>query len=337
MRKLTELNPAGKRVVVRVDWNVSLGRALQVVDDTRIKRTVPTVRWLLDNGARQVVLFSHLGKHGEGKSLREVAKYAERLVGEPVSFCETAEQCGVDTTSRVILLENLRMWEGEDRNDSAFAKQLASLGEVYVNEAFGECHRESASIIGIPTLISGYAGLNLVEEVETLLRVRDNSERPFVVVMGGAKVEDKLKLLEMMSQKADTLLIGGKLANEFVRQKLKLTGTAKVVVPAEGVNLLDIGEETRKIFAEAIASAKTVVWNGPMGKVEDEQYQAGTHAIYEALVANQSAYTVVGGGATLAASRDEKHLERIDFVSTGGGAMLKLLEQGTLVGLRVLE
>mgnify|MGYP000595495681 CR=1 FL=1 len=140
----------------------------------------------------------------------------------------------------------------------------------------------------------------------------------------------------MMSLKADTLLLGGKLANEFVARKIGLKGTAKVLTPVEGSDLLDIGEETRKRYALEIAGAKTVVWNGPMGKVEEEQYMAGTHAIYEALVANQSAYTVVGGGDTLAAIRDEKHLGRIDFVSTGGGAMLVLLEKGTLPGLEAL-
>jgi len=337
MYKITELDPTGKQVVVRVDWNVTLGKALEIVDATRIERTLPTIKWLLEQGVGQVVLIAHLGKYGEERSLREVAEYGGKLLGEEIAFWETVEQCRDDTESRVIMLENLRMWEGEDKNDTEFAKSLASLGEIYVNEAFGECHRKSASIVGIPKIIRGYAGFNLVKEVETLLVVRDNPARPLVVVMGGAKVEDKLKLLEEMSKRADTLLLGGKLANEFVQQKIKLTGRAKVVTPVEGAELLDIGEGTRRIFAKEIMNAKTVVWNGPMGKVEDVEHKAGTQAVYEELVQNRDAYTVVGGGDTLASIRDEKHLERIDFVSTGGGAMLSLLEKGTLPGTQALE
>lgn len=335
MKSIQELNPSGRRVILRVDWNVTLGKALQVVDETRIKRTIPTILWLLEHGAKQVVIMSHLGKAGEGKSLKEIGEYASRLMGKKIIFCQAVTEC-YSVKHELVLLENLRTWEGEDKNDPEFARQLASLGEVYVNEAFGEAHRESASIVGIPKLIPGYAGLNFVKEVETLTKVQDEPARPLVVVMGGAKVEDKLQLLEVMSQKAQMILLGGKLANEFVKRKIKLGGKAKVVVPVEGSDLLDIGEETRRLFTAEIVKAGTVVWNGPMGKVEEEKYQAGTHAIFEAIVANEQAYTVVGGGDTLAAIKQEKHLERIDFISTGGGAMLKLLETGTLPGIEAL-
>jgi 3-phosphoglycerate kinase len=155
--------------------------------------------------------------------------------------------------------------------------------------------------------------------------------------MGGSKVEDKLKLLDVISRKADTLLLGGKLANEYQKRKIELSGKARVIIPVEGDELLDIGEGTSKIFAEEISKAQTVIWNGPMGKVEDEQYRAGTHKLYEALIENEPADVIVGGGDTLAAISDEAHLERIDYVSTGGGAMLKLIETGTLVGLEVLK
>ena len=337
MRKLTELNPNDKKVVVRVDWNVALGKALEVVDDTRIRRTLPTVKWLIDNGAKQITLLAHLGKFGEGKSLRGVAEYAEGLLGERIAFLETVEKCQSDTVSQVKMLENLRVWEGEDKNDPKFTQQLADLGEVYIDEAFGEAHRESASIVGVAKLLPSYAGLNFAEEVETLNRVMSEPKRPLVVIMGGAKVEDKIKLLEVFSKKAETILLGGKLANEYLANGIKLKGDARVIAPVEGDNLLDIGEETRKIFAEEIKNAGTVIWNGPMGKVEELEYQEGTHAVYEALIANEAAYTVVGGGDTLAAIGEEAHMERIDFVSTGGGAMLKLLEKGTLPGIEVLK
>jgi phosphoglycerate kinase len=190
--------------------------------------------------------------------------------------------------------------------------------------------------VGIPKYLPSYAGLWLQDEVETIMKVREKPERPYVVVMGGAKVEDKIKLIEVLSQSADTILLGGKLANEYARRGIKVTGKAKIMIPIEGSDLLDIGEETQKLYAGEIAKAKTVVWNGPMGRVEDPQYQAGTEAIYEAMTANVEAYTLVGGGDTLASISKEEHLDRIDHVSTGGGAMLKLLEQGSLVGVEAL-
>lgn len=354
LMEVGKLDPTGKRVFVRVDWNVTMGKALSVVDDTRIVRTKETIEYLLDKGAKQVILCSHLGKAFEKRSIVPVAKYAEKVLGREIKVCSTVPECH-SATEQLVMLENIRLWEGEEgkveqgtmnieqRKEAEkalkmkFSKQLASLADCYVNEAFGECHRESASIVGVAKLLPAYAGFNLVREVETILGHIESPERPLVIVMGGGKVEDKIKLLEVMSQKADTLLLGGKLANEFVKREMKVTGSARVITPSEGCELLDIGEETRKMFAEVISKAKTVVWNGPMGKVEEEAYKAGTHAVYEALTKNEPAYVIVGGGDTLAAIHDEKHLSRIDFVSTGGGAMLKLMEKGDLVGLEPLK
>ena len=347
LRSVEQADVRGKRIIVRVDWNVTLGKALQIVDDTRIVRTLPTIKWLMAHGALQIVLMSHLGKpsfalvelrSGEGRgkfSLKPIVEYAEKLIGEKIVLCDTATQCQSDT-SKLIMLENLRLWEGEDKNDPEFAKRLASLGEIYVNEAFGECHRSSASIVGIPKYLPSYGGFWLRDEVETILRVRDNPEHPYVVVMGGAKVDDKIKLIEVLSKRADTILLGGKLANEYVQRGIKVGGQAKIMVPLEGSNLLDIGAHTQALYVREIAKAKTIVWNGPMGKVEEVQYRAGTEAIYIAINANEAAYTLVGGGDTLAAITQEQHLTRIDHVSTGGGAMLKLLESGSLVGIEKL-
>lgn len=334
MRTIEQVDVRGKRVIVRVDWNVTLGKALQIVDDTRIVRTLPTIKWLIEHGAKQVILMSHLGKAEEKRSLEPVVRYAEKLLGEEITLINQYTNIPID---KIVILENLRLWEGEEKNDETFAKELASMGDIYVNEAFGECHREVASIVGIPKILPSYGGLWLGDEVETILKVRDNPERPYVVVMGGAKVEDKLALLELLSQRADVILLGGKLANEYVQKGIKVSGKAKIVVPIEGSDLLDIGVETQKLYASEIAKAKTVVWNGPMGKVEDEQYRAGTQAIYEAIYKNEAAYTLVGGGDTLSAIGKEEHLDRIDHVSTGGGAMLKLLEKGSLVGIEVLK
>lgn len=339
MRGVEEADVAGKRIVVRVDWNVTLGKTLQIVDDTRIVRTLPTIKWLQDRRARQIILLSHLGKPkvvDPALSLRPVAEYARELLGEEIVLHQTVPQCHSDTVARVMMLENVRFWGGEDINDETFAQELASLGDLYVNEAFGECHRASASIVGITKYMPSYAGMWLREEVTTICKLRNNPERPVVVVMGGAKVEDKLGLLELLSHRADVILLGGKLANEYLQKDLKLSGRARILTPLEGDQLLDIGGDTQALYAQEIATAKTVIWNGPMGKVEDPLYRAGTEAIYRAITANTTAYTLVGGGDTLAAIRDEGHLARIDHVSTGGGAMLKLLEDGTLVGVEAL-
>ena len=328
LKTVEQAEVRGKRVIVRVDWNVTVGKALQIVDDTRIVRTLPTIKWLTANGVGQIILMSHLGKAEEKRSLKPIAEYASKLLGEEISF---------DKESRVMMLENLRLNEGEEKNDPEFAKELASLGDIYVNEAFGECHREVASIVGIPKYLPSYAGLWLGEEVETIMEVRDNPKHPYVVVMGGAKVEDKIKLIETLSRSADTILLGGKLANQFIDERREMRGGAKIIVPLEGSGLLDIGVETQRLYGREISKAKTVVWNGPMGMVEDEGYRAGTEAIYEAITANIEAYTLVGGGDTLASIRKEEHLDRIDHVSTGGGAMLKLLETGDLPGLTTLR
>lgn len=337
LKSINTCDVYGKRVVVRVDWNVTLGHALQIIDDTRIVRTLPTIKNLIAKGAAQIVIISHLGKAEEKRSIEMVAEYASNLLGEEIMLHKTIQDCRDDMVSRVIMLENVRLWEGEDSNEPGFSRELASLGEIYVNEAFGECHRESASIVGITKFLPSYSGLWLEDEVEAILRVRENPEHPFVVVMGGAKVEDKLPLLRLLSERADTILVGGKLANELQGESIKLSGKAKVILPVEGSDILDVGEETRKIFTAEIAKAKTIVWNGPMGKVEDAQYRAGTEAIFEAIVENEMAYSLVGGGDTLAALGSDEQVSEIDHVSTGGGAMLTLLEKGHLPGLRVLE
>lgn len=336
MRTIEQAEVRGKRVIVRVDWNVTMGKALQIVDDTRIVRTLPTVQWLIDHGAKKIVLMSHLGKAEERRSMAPVVEYANNIFGQKIVLCKSSEECE-RASGKVVMIENLRLWEGEDENDAEFVRQLANLGDIYVNEAFGESHRGVASIVGIPKYLPSFAGLWLQDEVETILKVRNNPERPLVVVMGGAKVEDKIKLIEVLSQSADTILLGGKLANEFCDKGMKVSGKAKIITPLEGSKILDIGLDTQKLYSNEIAKAKTVIWNGPMGKVEEEQYQSGTRAIYQALCENNTAFTLVGGGDTLASIGKDEQLNRIDNVSTGGGAMLKLMESGKLVGILALQ
>lgn len=339
LKTIEHVDVRGKKVLVRVDWNVTLGKALKIVDDTRIVRTLPTIKWLIEKGAKQIILMSHLGKpkgRDNSLSLMPVVEYASELIGQNIELKDTLEIVK-QSQNKIVMLENIRFWEGEETNDDSFAHELAGLGDIYVNEAFGESHREAASIIGITKHLPSYAGFWLCEEVETILKVRDNPERPYVVVMGGAKVDDKIKLIEILAQSADTILLGGKLANEYVQRGMKISGRAQILTPIEGSDLFDIGQDTQKVYTHEISKAKTVVWNGPMGMVEDPRYQAGTQAVYEAITSNVEAYTLVGGGDTLASIGKEEHLNRIDHVSTGGGAMLKLMEEGKLVGTAVLQ
>lgn len=336
LRSIEHVELVGKKVLLRVDWNVTLGKALNVIDETRIVRTLPTLRYLLKQGVSRIVIVSHLGKAEERRSIAPVVEYASKLVNEEIVLCKTIDECS-KSSERIVMLENVRLFVGEDKNDPAFAQELARLADIYINEAFGESHRRSASIVGVVTYLPAYAGIWLSEEVETIMKVREEANRPLVVVMGGAKIEDKIRLIEVLSQRADTILLGGKLANEYVKQSIRVSGSARIVLPVEGSEILDIGTETQKLYASEIAKAKTIVWNGPMGKVEDERYRAGTEAIFKAIASNQGAYTLVGGGDTLAAVGHEEQIANIDHVSTGGGAMLELLEKGDLPGITVLK
>lgn len=379
MRTIDKTDFRNKAVIVRVDWNVTLGKALQIVDDTRIERTMPTIELLLDRGAKKIVLLSHLGKPG-GKadpklSLTHIVRYVKKNLNMNISLCESLEDvktCG----ERLVMLENLRFWPGEESNDPKFAQELAGLGEIYVNEAFGESHREVASIVGIPNWLPNYAGLWLRDEIETILKIRNWPAQPLVLVMGGAKIADKIKLLEYFRRKATTILLGGGIANTFLaaqgfemgislydpenvawaKHLMEERKGARIILPIDATlgeensefngavdnldkinSIEDIGLATRKIFEAEIAIAATVIWNGPMGRVEQKEYRAGTQAIFEAISKNEKAYTLVGGGDTLASIGEDKHLRRIDHVSTGGGAMLKLLEAGTLPGIDALN
>ncbi len=397
LRTVREGEFGGKRVVMRVDYNVSLGRGLQIVDDTRIKHTLPTIELLLEKRAKQVVLMSHLGRPGgkrvEELSLRPVAKHLEELLGRRVEFVEDVNTVAQwhsgkvtrvmqeqSDTAKVILLENLRFWPGEKANDLEFARQLAEWGEVYVNDAFGVSHRKHASVVGVPKLLPSYAGLSLNYEVKTILKAIHKPKRPLCVIIGGAKVSDKIGLLFKLVELADEILIGGGMANTFLatqgyemRESLIEKGAivvarkllekarrkqTKIYLPSDvvvgnlktgkhdgsvlvdqipvGMQALDIGPKTQVEFGKAIAKAGTIVWNGPMGVFEDPAFKSGTDFIYYSLTENTKAFVVVGGGDTLAAISKKEHLERIDHISTGGGAMLELIEKGTLPGIEYL-
>jgi len=384
---------AGRRVLVRVDYNVPMKDG-SVMDATRLEESLPTLRELIAAGAR-VLLASHCGRpKGEPNpkyTLRPVAARLAELLGAPVAF---AEDCVGEPAERaataladggVCLLENLRYHAGEEKNDATLAERLAALVGVdgaYVDDAFGSAHRAHASVVGVPSRIARKAaGRLLVREVVALGRLLGAPEKPFAAVLGGAKIEDKIDTLENLLPRLDVLMVGGGMANTFLvaqghdlkaslfePDRLELARTilaraaaqgSEVLLPTDvvvtddlgnptrvetvgvdavpaGMKAVDVGPRTAAAFAEAIARARTLFWNGPLGVFEKPPFDAGTRAVAAAVGASP-AFTVAGGGETIAAARQAGVLARLGHVSTGGGASLEFLAGKTLPGVAILE
>jgi phosphoglycerate kinase len=333
-RSVEEADVAGKRALVRVDFNVPLEDG-RVADDTRITAALPTLRLLLEREAGEVVLMSHLGRPkgpDPALSLEPVGARLRELLPD----------------ERLRLLENTRFDPRETANDPEYARELAAHGDLYVDDAFGSAHRAHASTEGVAHLLPAYAGLLLLRELDELGSLLESPERPFVAVLGGAKVADKIGVLTSLGERADTLLIGGKMAEEVDRGEgyelpedvvaaaaFEADAEARVVAWDEmpdGWLGLDIGPVTRERYAARIAEARTVFWNGPMGVFEWPRFAEGTKAVAEA-VAAADAHTVVGGGDSVRAVEELGVAERIDWISTGGGASLELLEGKELPGV----
>jgi phosphoglycerate kinase len=374
----------GARVLVRVDFNVPLKDG-HVEDDLRIATAVPTFKWLLDRGAR-VVACGHLGRpNGKPDPQYSMAPVAARL-GELLGFDvplapavtgpNVEEQAANLESGHVLMLENLRFDAGEETHDAGFCTNLVGGCDAYVNEAFGASHRAHASIVGPPRVLPSAGGRLLVREVDVLSRLLTSAEHPFVAVLGGSKVSDKLGVIDSLLERCDTILVGGAMAFTFlvagghkvgdslvepdmVDECARLLATDRVRIPTDvvvaadiakdastsvvaadampdGLKGLDIGPETASAFAEEIGRAATVLWNGPMGVFEVAPFAAGTKRVAEA-VAACSGFTVVGGGDSAAAVRQMGLAERIDHVSTGGGASLEFIEDGDLPGLVALR
>jgi phosphoglycerate kinase len=380
---------AGKRVLVRVDFNVPLDGG-RVADDTRIRAALPTIELLRERGA-SLVLVSHLGRP-KGRvapelSMEPVGERLSELLGATVQRAPAVVGDGVRTMAEglhagdVLLLENVRFEPGETDNDPALAERLASLADLYVDDAFGAAHRAHASTAGVAALLPAYAGLLLERELTELSRVVEEPERPLVVVLGGAKVSDKVGVIDRFLEVADEILIGGAMCFSFFRAQGIATGDS--LVEEEGVKLaeeamaraegsdcelrlpvdlilgrsfdagaevresdgvevpdgwmgLDVGPRTAASYAEAIGRAGTVLWNGPMGAFELQPFAAGTRVVAEA-VAAAPGVTVVGGGDSVAALRQFGLGEEVDWLSTGGGASLELLEGKKLPGVEALR
>jgi phosphoglycerate kinase len=388
LRTVDRADVVARRVLVRNDFNVPLEDG-EVTDDLRIRASLPTLRWLTERGAR-VVCCSHLGrpkgKRDDRYSLAPVAGVLGEHLGRPVTFIDDiagdqARRAVVELDDGdVLLLQNLRFDPGEERNDPALAERLAALAELYVDDAFGAAHRAHASVVGVAERLPSYAGFLLAGEVKELSRLLEGPERPFVAVLGGSKVADKLAVLSNLLGRVDRLVVGGGMCFTFLAARglevgdslfeadqvdavKELLATAEregkqvllpsdVVVarevaegaeartvPADGIDKgwkgLDIGPRTAEAFAGAVRDARTVFWNGPMGVFELAPFAAGTRVVAEA-VADADGYTVVGGGDSAAALAELGLADRIDHLSTGGGASLELLEGRTLPGVAAI-
>jgi len=343
-RSVRDADVADKVVLVRADLNVPLKDG-EVADDTRIRASLPTLQLLLDRGAREIRVCSHLGRP---KTEEDRAKYSMAPVETRLRELLPDE--------RIRVLENTRFDPRETKNDESFARELAEGCDLYVNDAFGSAHRAHASTEAVAHLLPAYAGLLLEAELAHLGRLLGEVERPFVLISGGAKVDDKLGVLENLGGRADTVLIGGKMA-EQIREENPLSFPVVLptdvvaaaafeedaesgVTPYEGLPDgwlgLDIGPASRERFAGEIARAKTLFWNGPMGVFEWPRFAGGTRAVAEAVAQNQDAYTVVGGADSIRALTEMGLVDRVDWASTGGGAALELLEGKELPGVAAI-
>ncbi len=387
-----DLDIKGKRVLIRVDFNVPLEKGTErITDETRIRESLPTIRYGVEQGAA-VVLMSHLGRPDGQRvasmSLQPVAARLGALLERPVTFLADCVGPDVERTVKALkageiaLLENLRFHPEEEKNDPAFAAQLARLGDVYVNDAFGTAQRAHASTEGVARLLPAVAGFLMVKEIQYLDGALTNPVRPYVAILGGAKVSDKIGVITRLLEKVDKLLIGGGMSYTFLKtqghaigasrlepDKLELAtqllakaaqrkitfllpkdhvittslnpGSPVKTVPVgqipDGWEGVDIGPETIKAFTAALADAKTVVWNGPLGVFEQPRFAEGSRKIAEALAALQGATTIIGGGDSAACVKQMGLADRMSHISTGGGASLEFLEGKTLPGIAILR
>lgn len=345
MRTLKEFNLQGKRVLLRCDFNVPLSEKGDILDDFRIKKTIPTIEYLLQKRAK-IILMSHLGnpkgKVVEALRLTPVQKRLMEYLNIPV--IKTLDCLGETTKESakkipiggILLLENLRFHKEEEENDDSFAKSLAKLGDIYINDAFGTCHRNHASIVGIPKYLPSGAGFLLEKEIKTLTKVMENPEKPLVAIIGGAKVETKTKLINKISAVADFVLIGGLIQKEIKEKKISLEHPGKIIGPVDEIEGRDIGSKTRDIFKEKISLSKTVFFNGVLGQIEKEEFSKGTEDILEA-IADSKAFSVIGGGDMTPVILKLGLYNNFNHVSTGGGAMLEFLSGEKLPGIEVLK
>ena len=395
MKTVDNYNFSGQKALIRVDFNVPLDAQHNITDDTRIRAALPTINKVLKDGGA-VILMSHLGRPKEGPtekySLKHVVDHLSKLLNVPVLFAADCigsvakEASSALKPGEILLLENLRFHKEEEKGEVAFAKQLSELGTFYVNDAFGTAHRAHASTAVIAQFFPNNKcfGYVMSGEIASVNKVLNSAEKPFTAIMGGAKVSDKILILEQLINKADNIIIGGGMAFTFVKAQggkigkslveedkletaLNILKTAKekgvnIYIPVDAVvadnfandankqtidiNVipdgwmgLDIGPKTEATYADVIANSKTVLWNGPMGVFEMSSFESGTKSVAEAIVSvtKKGAYSLIGGGDSVAAINKYKFGKDVSYVSTGGGALLEYIESGSLPGVEAIE
>lgn len=388
MKFVDEVTIANKTILLRVDFNVTLNPNHSIADDVRIKQSLPTIEYLLKH-KNKLILIAHLGEpeqRNPNDSLAPVEKRLQEYLPKNKiilvqDFIAKPDQIEKQTSDEIILLENIRFYTGEQANDPAFAKQLAKLGDIYVNDAFGVSHRKSASVVGLPELLPSYGGLLLKKEITVLGNMLKHPQKPFIAIIGGKKIATKIKFISKLTAIADYVLVGGGLANTFLAAhgnaigkslisldditlakqllthakhehtqlllpvdvvvgnslKSKASEVRKVNAISNDEEALDIGPETQAAFGKVIEEAHTIVWNGPVGYMENQEFSRGTDFLYYAITNNDQATSIVGGGDTLAAISKKEYLDKITHISTGGGAMLEFIEKGTLPGIEALK
>lgn len=390
MAKLTvkDIDFKGKTVLLRADFNVPQDANLNITDDTRIRATLPTIKYIQEQGVKKLILMSHLGRP-DGQivakySLKPVATRLKELLAQDVLFLndcvgENIKKEIDSSKEKIVLLENLRFHAEEEANDAGFARQLASLADVFVNDAFGTAHRAHASTEGVTHFLKSAAGFLLEKEIQYLGNVVQNPAKPFMVILGGAKVSDKIGMIENLLPKADAIIVGGGMAYTFLKAQGKQIGNSKlekdkldlaksileqakslkkeIILPIdnlvvdkiepnskteivgeeipEGKIAVDIGPKTIKLFEDKLKSAKTIVWNGPLGIFEMDAFSQGTREIAN-FVSDLKATTIIGGGDTAAAIMKFKLESKMTHISTGGGASLEYLEGKVLPGVASL-
>jgi 3-phosphoglycerate kinase len=388
-KSIKDIDVKGKRILMRVDFNVPLDKQQNVTDDNRIRAALPTIKYVLNKNAK-LILMSHLGRpKGEVKpeySLSPAALTLSKLINRPVKMLgdcigeEVKDAVSQMSDGDVVMLENLRFHKQETDNDHAFSKELASLGDVFVNDAFGTCHRAHASTEGVTHYLESVSGFLVEKEIEYFQKVLTSPDKPFVFLLGGAKVADKIPVIENMMDRAGIIIIGGAMAYTFMKIKnidigssrleQEMMDTAKVILEkaeAKGVEMVlpidhvvtdnieaasnikitdgesidegfigvDIGPKTINLFIEEIKTAKTIVWNGPVGIFENDRFASGTKALAYA-IAESGAVSVIGGGDTAAAVAKFNVADKMSHISTGGGASLEYLEGKALPGVAAL-
>jgi len=349
---IKNINVKGKRVILRVDFNVPVEKG-KVEDDFRIKRTLPTIKFLKKKGAR-IILISHV-TDGRTKSLKPMAQYLKVKFLPDKKIDLIKKKIDKIKNGEVVLLENIRNYPGEEKNDKKFTKKLAQCGDIYINDAFSVSHREHASVVGITKYLPSYAGLLFEEELKNLSSAF-KPKHPFLLILGGIKFKTKLGVLEKFLKTADQIFIGGALANNFFKAQgvnidnsvfdpevniKKYLRNPKIILPIDlktkNGTILDAGAGTINNLAKIIKESKFVLWNGPLGDFEKKGFEKGTQKLAK-LIANSNTQSIIGGGDTVAAVRKFGiPLGKFSFVSTAGGALLEFLAKGTLPGIEALE